>query len=41
MFVITRIVKHLDGAVIILEHCPKGALNLTVKKDLCGTKAMK
>lgn len=38
MFVITRIVKHLDGAVDYLGTLSKGALNLTVKKDLVVRK---
>ena len=38
MFVITRIVKHLDGAVDYLGTLAKGALNLTVKKDLVVRK---
>lgn len=38
MFVITRIVKHLDGAVNYLGTLSKGALNLTVKKDLVVRK---
>lgn len=38
MFVITRIAKHLDGAVDYLGTLSKGALNLTVKKDLVVRK---
>lgn len=38
IFVITRIVKHLDGAVNYLGTLSKGALNLTVKKDLVVRK---
>lgn len=38
IFVITRIVKHLDGAVDYLGTLSKGALNLTVKKDLVVRK---
>ena len=38
MFVITRIVKHLDGAVDYFGTLSKGALNLTVKKDLVVRK---
>lgn len=38
MFVITRIVKHLDGAIDYLGTLSKGALNLTVKKDLVVRK---
>ena len=38
MFVITRIVKPLDGAVDYLGTLSKGALNLTVKKDLVVRK---
>ena len=38
MFVITRIVKHLDGAVDYLGTLSNGALNLTVKKDLVVRK---
>lgn len=38
MFVITRIAKHLDGAVDYLVTLSKGALNLTVKKDLVVRK---
>lgn len=38
MLVITRIAKHLDGAVDYLGTLSKGALNLTVKKDLVVRK---
>lgn len=38
MFVITRIAKHLDGAVDYLGTLSKDALNLTVKKDLVVRK---
>ena len=38
MFVITRIAKHLDGAVDYFGTLSKGALNLTVKKDLVVRK---
>lgn len=38
MFVITRIAKHLDGAIDYLGTLSKGALNLTVKKDLVVRK---
>lgn len=38
IFVSTRIVKHLDGAVDYLGTLSKGALNLTVKKDLVVRK---
>ena len=38
MFVIARISKHLDGAVDYLGTLSKGALNLTVKKDLVVRK---
>ena len=38
MFIVTRIVKHLDGAVGNLGTLSKGALNLTVKKDLVVRK---
>lgn len=38
MFVITRIVKHLDGAVGNLGTLSKGVLNLEMKKELVARK---